>query len=61
MVNLDAPDPFSLASWTSNLMPVGDADARAWWLASLVAAVARRPVLDEYATKLAEVAPRASA
>jgi hypothetical protein len=42
-------------------MPVGDADARAWWLASLVAAVARRPVLDDLALRLAEVAPRASA
>jgi len=61
MLNPYAPDPFSLQSWTTNLMPVDDADARAWWFASLIAVIARRPMLDDLAMRLAEVAPRASA
>lgn len=58
MVKLDAPNPFSLESWTSNVMPVGDADARAWWFASLLAYCRGTPKIDELAIELAIVAPR---
>ncbi len=61
MIDLNAPHPFSLESWTSNLMPVDDPDARAWWFASLVAYRAGRPRLDELAIELAAVAPRGCA
>ena len=42
-------------------MPIGDADARAWWLAPMIAHVARRPMIDDLAERLARIAPRASA
>lgn len=61
MIDLNAPDPFSLKSWTANVMPVDDADARAWWLASMIAAVVGRAVIDDLAVRLAVVWRRARA
>ena len=61
MLDLTAPDPFSLASWVSNAMPVDDPDARAWWFVSIIAVVTGRTVIDDRAAELGSIAPRASA
>ncbi len=57
MIYRYAPDPFALASWRSNLIPVDDPDAGTWWICSLVSAVAGVPVIDELELQLARAAP----
>jgi len=45
MIDLEAPDPFSLASWTANRLPTDD-QTRWWTMCSVLSLIYGKPFLE---------------